>query len=130
MTHTFLPLGGPIHAELKEKKITFAMGLCQFWITWLWSMIDRVTNSNPNIIAHATGTPNIVEARLDRALASIAFRVVTPSHFLIRMPSTVMIGISSINIAGKVKTIIGRPALASSGRRRSKSFILMSYYQK
>src|SRR5689334_5943065 len=68
------------------------------------------------MIAHATGTPNIVEARLDSAFDFIASAVVNPNHFLHKRPSITMTGIRSISIAGKVKKIIGRPASASRAR--------------
>jgi hypothetical protein len=79
------------------------------------------------MIAHATGTPINVEARLDMAFDFIASHVVNPSHFLHRKPSIAMTGISSASIIGKVKKIIGTPASASNGRADSGSTITSQY---
>jgi hypothetical protein len=64
---------------------------------------------------HASGTPIIVEAKLDTALLFIACHVDSPNHFLHRSPSTTITGMSSMTIAGNVRKIIGTPASASNG---------------
>ena len=65
--------------------------------------------------AHATGTPMIVEAKLDTALLLIACLVVNPNHLLQRRPSITMTGTSNTAIAGNVIKIIGMPMSASNG---------------
>jgi hypothetical protein len=114
-SHRLLPSGGPIHAELKKKKTTFARGLFQFWIAGLRSTSPIVPNSRASIIAHANGTPTIVETAFDTALDFIAVHVVNPNHFLHKSPSIMTIGTNSNTIAGNVKKIIGTPASASRG---------------
>src|ERR1700732_325086 len=108
MTQIFLSLNGPNHAELRSET-TLTMGLSQFWIALLCSIALKARNSMPNITAHARGTPIKVETRLDAAFNFIASHVGNPNHFLQRKPSTRIIGIKRIPIAGRVKKIIGTP---------------------
>ena len=94
--------------------MTRASGLFHHSKEGMAEIVPPIKNSKRKARNHAAGTPSSVEATLATKFDFTAARVVSPSHFRQSDASIQTTGTSNASIPGKVSTIMGKPASASS----------------